>query len=143
MKKLILALLVLCGVMTVNTEKAHANGAVVVFLQVRSEEYFLTSAIRDKMFNNSSLFEVLESSANTLMVARIDLSIYRWVAYCAANNYDVALGFGQYGKIIFHYYPTLKAFIGFDSNNDTVVLLPQVAHSRSTEDGDDTLPVAN
>ncbi len=126
MKKFALALLMIFGAMSLQSNRAAANGATVVFLQVRLQDYFLTAAIRDKQFNTSPLFDVLESSADSLYVARLDPYIYRWASYYAAQGNDVALEFDGYESVTFRYYPSVRAILGVGENNEIIVLLPEV-----------------
>lgn len=124
MKKLILAILFLCGTFTVQSETAKASGATVVFLQVRFQDYIMTSAIRDKVFNSSKLYNVLESSERGLYVSRVDPYIYRLTAYYTSLGYDVELGFEKDESVTFHYYSVFNAIIGVTADEDIIVLLP-------------------
>ncbi len=126
MKKFALAFLLLFSALSFQTDRADANGATVVFLQVRYADYLITSAVRDKAFNTSKLFNVLESSSDNLYVARIDPFIHNWVVYYTAAGNDVSLTFQGYEEVIFRYYPSVRAIIGVASNQEILVLLPSV-----------------
>ena len=125
MKKFILACLFLCGSFAVPNEPARASGATVVFLKVRLQDYFMTSAVRDTVFNSTKLFNVLELSQRGVYVSRVNPFIYRTVSYYTALGYDVALGFENDPDVTFRYIASYRAIIGVTSNEDIVVLLPK------------------
>ncbi len=139
MKKFALAFLLLFSALSFQTDRADANGATVVFLQVRYADYMITSAVRDKGFNTSKLYNVLESSSDNLYVARIDPFIHNWATYYTAAGDDVVIPFQGYEKVVFRYYPSVRAIIGVASNQDVLVLLPstnQFTFSPSSMDRD-------
>ena len=135
MKKFALAFLILFSALSIQSNRADANGATVVFLQVRFQDYLITSAIRDKAFNTSKLFNILESSADDLFVARLDPFLFRWVTYYSTLGNDVELGFAGFEDVVFRYYPSVRAIIGVASTDEIIVLLPELA------EGSDEKPV--
>lgn len=126
MKKYALAFLMLFSALSIQSNRAEANGATVVFLQVRFQDYLITSAIRDKAFNTSKLFNILESSADDLFVARLDPFLYRWVTYYTTLGNDVELGFAGYEDVVFRYYPSVRSIIGVTTSEEIIVLLPEL-----------------
>ncbi len=144
MKNLLLAIFIFCGSMAVQSQPVKASGATVVFLQVKFNDYLLTSAIRDKYFNSSKLYNYLETSANNLYVARINPLIFGSVTYYSARGFGVTIDFDQYQKVEFNYIASLKAMIGVTEDYDIIVLLPLLPENdgyvpksmRSTLDND-------
>lgn len=126
MKKYALAFLILFSAFSVPSQPAEANGATVVFLKVRFQDYLIKSAIRDKAFNTTKLFNILESSADDLFVARIDPFLYRWVTYYTTQGSDVELGFAGFESVVFRYYPSVRAIIGVASTDEIIVLLSEL-----------------
>ena len=135
MKKFILAILFFCGAFTVQSEPTKASGATVVFLQVRFPDYSMTSAIRDKIFNSSELFNVLESSQRGLYVSRVSPDVYRLVSYYTSLGYDFELRFEKDQNVTFRYYPQLKAIIGVTEDQEIIVLLPITPSTVRPQDG--------
>lgn len=134
MRKFALAFLLLFSALSFQSQPADANGATVVFLKVRFQDYFITSAIRDKSFNTSKLFNVLESSVDDLFVARIDPYLYSWVTYYTTQGNDVELSFSGYENVIFRYYPSIRAIIGVTSTEEIIVLLPASVAAPAPEE---------
>lgn len=130
MKKFALALTLLLSALSFNSQPAKANGATVVFKQIRFSEYFITPAVRDNAFNTSKLFNVLESSANDLYVARLDPVLYRWVSYYASQGDDVVLPFAGFEEITFRYFASWRSIIGVTADEEVLVLLPKLPEQQ-------------
>lgn len=132
MKKLALAFLILFGAISVQSDKAEANGATVVFLKVRYKDYFMTTAIRDKVFNSSYLYNHLESTTYDLFVARVDPYVYRTAMYYTAIRGDyVVIPFERSQSVKFKYYEVFDAMIGVTEDDQIIVLLPFTQQSPS------------
>jgi hypothetical protein len=133
MKKLALAFLILFGAISVQSDKAEANGATVVFLKVRYQDYFMTTAIRDKVFNSSYLYNHLEASSYELFVARVDPFVYSSAMYYTAIRGDyVVIPFERSQSVKFKYYELFDAMIGVTEDEQIIVLLPFTQQSPTT-----------
>ncbi len=125
MKRLFLILLLLTAVL--QGKPADASGSNTVFLPVKYSDYSFITATQDKAFNNSTLYNFLESSTNTLWVSRVSSYIYRSTYYYTYWGYDVNLEFADREAVTFRYYSNLDAILGLTRNDEIVVLLPQIS----------------
>lgn len=126
MKRLLLTLLLWIAIFAPNF-RAEASGSNTVFLPIRLTDYRFTTALSDSYFNNSKLFNYLESSqSNVILVARVNTYIYRTAYFYTYWGYDMDLGFQEYETVKFQYYPRFRAIMGLTSASELVVLLPQV-----------------
>ncbi len=124
MKQLILALLVFCGTLTVQSESASASGATVVFL-LHEREFKVLPALQDQAFRELAIYSRLESSVDNILVARVAPHIYRDISYVSFLGCNVALGFENYKDILFRYYPEYDAILGMSDLDEYIVLLQQ------------------
>jgi len=132
MKKLFLTLiLLLAGVGQSN--QADASGSNTVFLPVRYSDYNFTPALQDEDFNSSMLFNLLESTNESIWVSRVTPFLYRQTYYYTALGYTVGLEFANFETINFRYYSNLNAILGLSSGNEIVVLLPPLARGASKQ----------
>ncbi len=126
MKRFLLTLILLLAFVTPSFQ-ADASGSNTVFLPVRLKDYKFTTAVTDTFFNNSKLYNYLENSqTRNVVVARVNSYIYRTTYYYTYWGYDMNLDFQSFETVTFRYYPRFGAVIGVTSNEDLVVLLPQV-----------------
>jgi hypothetical protein len=132
MIKSLLAFLLLFSALSYPSDRADANGATVVFLQVRASDYLITAASYDKSFTTSKLFDVFESSTDGLLIARIDPFLYRWITYYTSAGDDVSLKFQGYEEVVFRYYPSVRAILGVTSSDEVIVLLSEPATASQT-----------
>lgn len=134
MKRLFLTLFLLMACLQGNS--ANASGSNTVLFPVLFNDYIITQAVQDVSFNNSSLYNYLESAeGNHILVARVSSYLFRSTYYYTYWGYGVDLGFAQYETVTFHYYPTLKAILGMTSDNEIVVLLPQIPRPTAIGQG--------
>ncbi|RYZ54234.1 MAG: hypothetical protein EOP07_16340 [Proteobacteria bacterium] len=139
MKRLFLTLLLLSALFQGKT--ADASGSNTVFFPVRFNDYIFMPAIQDVAFNNTTLYNYLESAeASKILVSRVSTYLYRSTYYYTYWGYDVELGFADYETVTFRYYASLGAILGKTSKNEIVVLLPPVVtRPTTTVTGSDTI----
>lgn len=126
MKRLFLSLFLLFAAFSIDS-KAQASGSNTVFISISPDDYTFASAVTDKWFNNTQLYNYLESSQKRqVMVARVNSYIYRTAYYWTNWGYDMSIGFQDFETVTFQYYPRFGAVLGRTSNEDIVVLLPHV-----------------
>ena len=129
MKRFTLALMILLGAITFKSSRADANGATVVFLEIRAENVFFDSDIRDVELMNDALVNVLEASTSAY-VARVDPYIYTFVNYNNAQGKDVLIGVSKHQAILFRYYESLNAIVGKDCYGRIYVLMPKTVEQQ-------------
>lgn len=126
MKRFLLSLLLLFAAFSVH-DRVEASGSNTVFLSVHANDYSFVKAVADEYFNNSTLYNYLETSQNAkVLVARVNPYVYRTTYYYTYWGYEMDLDFQQYETVSFKYYPSLGAILGMTSANELVVLLPKV-----------------
>lgn len=131
MKKFALILSLLISALTIGSQPLSANGAVIIFKPIHFSDFFIQPAIHDTQFNTSNLYNVFESSADDLYVARLDPFLYRWVQYYIDQGDDVLLPFSGYGEVTFHYYKSIRAIMGITANDEIIILLPELQVSST------------
>ncbi|MBC7532826.1 MAG: hypothetical protein H7318_14735 [Oligoflexus sp.] len=125
MKRLFLTLFLLAAF--TQGSSAKASGSNTVLFPVRFNDYIITQAFQDISFNNSSLYNFLESAeGNNILIARVSPYIFRSTYYYTYWGYEVDLDFAQFETVTFEYYPMLKAILGKMKDNQIMVLLPQI-----------------
>jgi hypothetical protein len=136
MKRLFLVLLILSALFQSKT--ANASGSNTVFIPVKFNDYIFIPAIQDVAFNNTTLYNYLETAeASKILVARVSSFLYRSTYYYTYWGYDVDLAFADYETVTFRYYSSLGAILGKTGKNEIVVLLPPVATRAPSALGED------
>ncbi len=119
MNRLILAILILFS--SLSATQSWASGSNTVFLPVKSRQYYVTDALLDLVVN-PRLYAYLESVQNQVYVARVSASVYNTAAHYMYLGYDVQIDFEGYEPIVFRYYSSVDAFVGFTSYGNPVIL---------------------
>jgi hypothetical protein len=127
MKRFLLTLMILFATLAPSLP-SEASGSNTVFMPVRATDYKFRPAYSDEFFNTSKLFNYLESSqSQRILVVRVSPNIYRTAYTYTSWGYKMELGFADYETISFSLYPSLNAILGLNSDDEIVVLLPQLS----------------
>lgn len=119
MIRYILAILLVFS--TFSATQSWASGSNTVFLPVKSRSYLMSDATSE-VASNPQLRYYIERVQTRAYVARVGSALFNKAATYAVNGYDVQIDFEFYESIVFRYYPSVDAIIGFTSHDDLIIL---------------------